>query len=362
MPPEARSRSRNLAIDRFRGALVILMVGGDYLAGVQLVPAYLKHADDIGFTVADTVASAFVFTIGLTFTSSFERRRRESGSTSAYRHFVVRYLALIGIGAILTAGGTSVAGVHTDWGVLQALGLAGLICLAFVRLPTWARFLTGALLLVAYQLALDAWCARRGRALQSTASSSARSPWPPCCVPLDGGRRPLAPGPHASYALCCTALAVVAAISMLVVPVSKHRVSLSFVLPPWRSARSQVLAVELASRAVPDRAGFLTWWGEDALALYILHLLVLALVTLPAVPWWYAQCRLAGGDPTHGRARRAGARGVVAAPAGHPDRAVVPHDVRPASRPTGSSSCDQRLLKRRVEVVGLGGRVLPTHR
>ncbi len=287
MPPEARSRSRNLAIDRFRGALVILMVGGDYLAGVQLVPAYLKHADDIGFTVADTVASAFVFTIGLTFASSFERRRRESGSTSAYRHFVVRYLALIGIGAIITAGGTSVAGVHTDWGVLQALGLAGLICLAFVRLPTWARFLTGVLLLVAYQLALDAWWLDEVVRSNHGGFLGAIS-WAALLV-LSTAVADLWRRGGASYALCCTALVVVAAISMLIVPVSKHRVSLSFVLLTLAISAVAFLAVELASRAVPDRAGFLTWWGENALALYILHLLVLALVTLPAVPWWYAQ-------------------------------------------------------------------------
>ncbi|HEY8911838.1 hypothetical protein [Lacisediminihabitans sp.] len=53
----ARSRSapesaRNLAIDRFRGVLVILMVGGDYVGGVQIVPASLKHAPEIGFIVA----------------------------------------------------------------------------------------------------------------------------------------------------------------------------------------------------------------------------------------------------------------------------------------------------------------------
>lgn len=286
MPPGVQDFPRNLAIDRFRGGLVVLMVGGDYLSGVQLVPAYFKHAPDIGFTVADTVASAFVFAIGLTFASSFERRRR-AGAGAAYRHFVVRYLALIGIGAILTAGGTSVAGVHTDWGVLQALGLAGLICLAFIRLPTWARFLAGLLLLVGYQLALDAWWLDEVLRSSHGGFLGAIS-WAALLVlataVADLWRRGRVP-----YALCCTALVAAAAISVLVVPVSKHRVSLSFVLLTLAISAVAFLAVDLASSAAPNRAWFLAWWGGNALALYILHLLVLALVALPAAPWWYAQ-------------------------------------------------------------------------
>ena len=73
-----RLPERILAIDRYRGLLVILMVGGDYLSGVQLVPAALKHAPDIGFTIADTVASAFVFTVGLNYGPSFARRMKKS--------------------------------------------------------------------------------------------------------------------------------------------------------------------------------------------------------------------------------------------------------------------------------------------
>lgn len=245
----------------------------------------IHHAADDRADDSDD-ASAFVFAIGLTFASSFERRRR-AGVGAAYRHFVLRHLALIGIGAILTAGGTSVAGAHTDWGVLQALGLAGLICLAFIRLPAWARFLAGLLLLVGYQLALDAWW------LEEVVRSShggflGAISWAALLIlataVADLWRRGRAP-----YALCCAFLVVVAAISALVVPVSKHRVSLSFVLITLAISAVAFLVVDLASRAVPNRPGFLAWWGENSLALYILHLLVLAIVAMPAAPWWYAQ-------------------------------------------------------------------------
>ena len=99
--PELPRESRNLAIDRFRGSLVILMVMGDFLSGVNFVPAFLKHAPDIGLTIADTVAPAFIFVIGLNFGPSFARWLR-LGQMVAYRQFFMRYLSLIGIGAIIS--------------------------------------------------------------------------------------------------------------------------------------------------------------------------------------------------------------------------------------------------------------------
>jgi predicted acyltransferase len=65
------------------------MVGGDYLGGVQVVPVFLRHAPDIGFTIADAVAPAFVFVIGLNYGPSFARRMRQ-GPVPAQRHFLTR--------------------------------------------------------------------------------------------------------------------------------------------------------------------------------------------------------------------------------------------------------------------------------
>ncbi|WP_394768965.1 heparan-alpha-glucosaminide N-acetyltransferase domain-containing protein [Lacisediminihabitans sp.] len=276
---------RNLAIDRFRGVLVILMVGGDYLSGVRVVPALLKHAPDIGFTVADTVASAFVFVIGLNYGTSFARRAR-SGTAAAYRHFVVRYLALIGLGA-LVAGGAVVSGVPTDWGVLQALGVAGLICLAVIRLPTWARFAMGALMLIGYQYVL-------GLSMLSTVLHTVHGglfgalSWAALLV-LSTAVADVWRSGRAPYAICCAALAVAAALSAVVVPVSKNRVSLSFVLITLAISALVFLAFEYGARFAPQGAGFFCWWGENALALYFLHLVILSLVVVPPAAWWYAE-------------------------------------------------------------------------
>lgn len=282
---QGEGSGRNLAIDRFRGALVILMVGGDYLSGVQIVPDFLKHAPDVGLTAADVVASAFIFVIGLNFGTSFARRRR-TGLADAYRHFVLRYLALIGIGAIISAG-AYLAGQPSDWGVLQAIGVSGLIALLFIRLPTWSRFVIGGVMLAGYQFilnvsVLDAVVSAVHGGLIGALSWAAMLIL--ATAVADVWRRGLI-----RYALCCAILVIVAAASLFVVPVSKHRVSVSFVLITLALSAVVFLVIDQVSRRVPRRPGIFCWWGENALALYLLHLLVLAVVVAPPIDWWYAQ-------------------------------------------------------------------------
>jgi fucose 4-O-acetylase-like acetyltransferase len=48
-----------------------------------------------------------------------------------------------------------------------------------------------------------------------------------------------------------------------------------------------ILMVDLGARAVSARPGYLCWWGENALALYLLHLLLLGIIEFPALPQWY---------------------------------------------------------------------------
>ena len=259
------------------------MVGGNFLAGVNAIPSFLKHAPDIGFTIADTVASAFVFTIGLTYGPSFARRS-EQVTTGAYRHFVMRYLALIGIGAVITAG-SNLAGTPSTWGVLQAIGVAGLVTLLFIRLPAWSRFVIGAVMLLAYQWILD--LGMRDAVLHSDHGGLFGSlSWSALLIiataVADVWRRGTL-----RYAICCGVLVVAAVLSMLIAPVSKNRVSLSFILVTLALSALVFFVVDAISRMRAGRPGLIAWWGENALALYLLHLLLLGAVVAPAFTWWY---------------------------------------------------------------------------
>ena len=133
------------------------MVLADYLARPQNVPAWLKHAHDFGLTVIDLIAPLFIFAIGLTYGMSFRRRLARSGGWQTGVDFVRRYAALIGIGFLLTLLGdlTGVYPSTVNWGLLQAIGAAGLLTLLVIWLRWPWRLLAGLVLLAAYQVLLD---------------------------------------------------------------------------------------------------------------------------------------------------------------------------------------------------------------
>jgi len=278
------NQPRDLAIDRLRGALVILMVAGDFLSGINWVPAFLKHAPDIGITIADLVAPAFVFVIGLNFKASFRRHLRD-GRMAAYRHFMMRYLSLLGIGAVISAGASLVAR-PTGWGVLEALGIAGLITLLAIRLPTWARFLVGLLMLAGYQYALDTSMLDKVLSSVHGGLFGAIS-WGALLI-LSTAVADVWRSGTVRYLVCLGALFAAAGFSALVIPISKNRVSLSYILLTLAISALAFLIVKAFSNFRVLKAGIFCWWGQNSLAMYFLHLLLLGLVGLPPIAWWYA--------------------------------------------------------------------------
>lgn len=303
------------AIDLFRGLAILLMVLANYLAGPEVVPAWLKHAPDAGLTVIDLIAPFFIFAIGLTYGLSARRRISRDGWGAAGRHFVIRYLALIGLGCLLSTAeiffGLNPSGVN--WGVLQAIGVAGLVTLPFIRLPGWARAALGLALLAGYQAALEAglrpvvlgmphgglpgaiaWSAML---LLSTALAD--------LVHGDGK-----PRMTWFWGASAAALALGLALAGLGVVVSKNRVSASYVLvslglsgllfgvvAAWvnragAKESSAGLSLQPAKSAVSNGlfskgSALLAAWGSNPLLLYLLHQLGLGFFYLPPFPAWY---------------------------------------------------------------------------
>ena len=50
------------AIDQFRGFAIFLMILANYMNNVIVIPSWLKHTDEIGYTLIDLIAPMFVFT------------------------------------------------------------------------------------------------------------------------------------------------------------------------------------------------------------------------------------------------------------------------------------------------------------
>jgi len=276
--------TRDLAIDRFRGVAVLAMAAADYIGGLNTAPAFLKHAPDIGLTAADVVAPCFLFAIGLTYGESF-RRRREQNPLQAYLHFITRYFALLGIGALLSAGGAAVAGVPSDWGVLQAIGVAGLICLLVIRFRPGVRIAVGLALLCAYQIALDRWLLAAVLGSSHGGFYGAVS-WGAMLI-LASAAADLRRAGRKTCICSLLLLAALSAASAFLTPVSKNRVSASYVLLTLAIACAAYLLIDVGSKKLRLQAGLLCRVGENPLSLYLLHLLLLGFFALPDAPLWY---------------------------------------------------------------------------
>ena len=121
------------------------MILVNFLAFFDSTPSFLKHAHDQSMTFADLVAPLFLFVLGMMYRKSLVRRVSKTGRSSTYLHYVRRYLLVLVLGII---GGCVVQmRITFDWGILQAIGLAGIIALPFMELAWLWRTVTGVLFL-----------------------------------------------------------------------------------------------------------------------------------------------------------------------------------------------------------------------
>jgi predicted acyltransferase len=297
MMTQPRIHSERLpSIDAFRGLAVLLMAAANFMGGINWIPACLKHAPDVGYTVIDVIAPMFIVAIGFTTGLSARRRRERLGTAAALGGMAVRFLAILGVGAVLTAGqALCLPGGERlpDWGVLQAIGAAGLLTLTVIYTKPWVRAVIGLALLASYQFLLDSFF------LQTVLSSSHNGiigslSW--------GGLLMLATAAADTFFAVETPVkrkgvlllsGIAAFISGIVLswwfPIAKNRASISYMLV----SLGLCLLVFLLFHALLDgkaaRAKWLCAVGKNPLAMYLAHLLILGLFTLPGVPYWYEQ-------------------------------------------------------------------------
>jgi predicted acyltransferase len=280
------------AIDQFRGFAILLMILANYMNNVSIIPAWLKHADDIGYTVIDLIAPMFVFAMGLTYGLSFRRRFDREGAWNTYQHFLTRYLALLGMGYLITLV-WELSGIQppsVNWGLLQALGAAGLIALLFIRLSAAWRWVIGLGLLAGYQFLLDRFW------LQDVLTAPHNGPW----GALSWGAMLILATAMADlyhdqnrnqweFPLLSTGLVVMGLALSLLIPLSKDRASTSYVILSIGLSGLVFYCFHLLHELWEVKLPILTDWGRNPLLLYLLHYVILAIFALPPMPIWYVQ-------------------------------------------------------------------------
>jgi len=180
---------------------------------------------------------------------------------------------------------------------LQALGAAGLMALAVIRLPLIWREATGLVLLTIYQILLDrVW-------LADVIAAPHNGPWgalswdamlilATVLADLHHGAAEAVRDPDlARRAYPWIGLAVLAAglALALVVSVSKHRASASFVLVSLGLSALVFCGFHLLNARTALRPPVLAAWGRNALLLYLLHGVVIGIFALPPIPVWYVE-------------------------------------------------------------------------
>jgi predicted acyltransferase len=283
------------AIDQFRGFAILLMILANYMNNVNTIPAWLKHANDVGYTVIDLIAPMFVFAMGLTYGLSFRRRLERHGAWDTYQHFLTRYLALLGLGYLITLV-WELSGIDppsVSWGLLQALGAAGLITLPFIRLPAVWRGVIGLGMLATYQLLLDRFW------LADVLVAPHNGPWGAlswgAMLILATALADLYHDERANriaYPLVSVILVVAGLALALLAPVSKNRASASYVILSLGLSGLVFYLFHLMQERWQIKLPVLTDWGRNPLILYLLHYVILAFFVFPPIPVWYVQAPL----------------------------------------------------------------------
>jgi predicted acyltransferase len=278
------------AIDQFRGFAILLMILANYLNNVRIIPGWLKHAEGIGYTVIDLIAPMFIFAIGLTVGPSFHRRLDRDGAWLTYQHFIVRNLALLGLGYLITLV-WEISGIDpptVNWGLLQTLGAASLIALPFIVLPAGWRWGIGIGLMAGYQLLLNSFWSE----LVPTAPHN--GPW----GALSWGAMLILStalaelyhdecSPRWYLPAASAGLVVIGLIASFWIPLSKHLVSASYVLLSLGLSGMTFTLFVIIEKKWSYQFPILSDWGRNPLLLYLLHYLILAIYALPPVPKWY---------------------------------------------------------------------------
>ena len=151
---DAKESKRIKSIDRFRGFCVFCMLIFQFLKNFPSLGILSRLADHSlskgiiilpGMTLADIIAPAFIFAIGLTFTLSFTKWQRLYGTKHAIIHYLERALSIVGLGTFLDLCNKvldSMSGYTLnafDYTVLAftIVAIIGLILRLLALIPAW---------------------------------------------------------------------------------------------------------------------------------------------------------------------------------------------------------------------------------
>jgi len=142
---------RYITIDAFRGFAVVMMI---FVSTLYLltynIPFFLLHNQGDIFLFFDLVAPIFQFVLGMSlFLFILHRQSHGIGGKEITWQILKRYIALIAIGFVLDA---ITYADFSSWGVLETLGLGGILTFAVSSRTNNEKILICILILAVYSL------------------------------------------------------------------------------------------------------------------------------------------------------------------------------------------------------------------
>jgi predicted acyltransferase len=157
-PAAGASGSRIISMDQFRGYTVAGMFVVNFVGGLHAFAEVLKHHNGHPyFSYADTIMPSFMFAAGFSYRLSALKRFAKIGTLAAYRHFIVRGLALVLISLVMYAaediklkswekltphGAWELLGTTLKadlWEVLAIIGAVQILIVPVIAARPWVR-------------------------------------------------------------------------------------------------------------------------------------------------------------------------------------------------------------------------------
>ncbi|MCI0461626.1 MAG: hypothetical protein L0Z62_32145 [Gemmataceae bacterium] len=122
--------SRIVSLDQFRGYTVLGMFFVNFAGSCLVIAEIFKHHHTY-CSYADTIMPQFFFAVGFAYRLTFEKRLQTEGGGRAYLRVARRNLGLILLGLVIHR----LDGGARSWAELERLGVDGFLTTAFQRSP-----------------------------------------------------------------------------------------------------------------------------------------------------------------------------------------------------------------------------------
>jgi len=133
-------------VDTLRGIAIVLMVIFHFTWDLNFFGLYQTNILGTAWqSFARTIATMFIFTMGLSLTLSYNRETQRSGQASLFKKYLLRGGKIFGWGLVITVATFFFVGPRdfAIFGILHLLGFSIILAYPFLNFNKWVSLLAG---------------------------------------------------------------------------------------------------------------------------------------------------------------------------------------------------------------------------